>query len=71
MSWVVVVLLLLRLRATFCRVPEDAQGCMTVRPLSCPTCLALPSFCSYYNPIPHFGYDLALKHSPQVRRLLC
>lgn len=21
---------------------------------------------TYYNPIPHFGYDLALKHSPQV-----
>lgn len=22
---------------------------------------------TYYNPIPHFGYDLALSHSPQVR----
>ena len=22
---------------------------------------------TYYNPIPHFGYDLALAHSPQLR----
>lgn len=21
---------------------------------------------TYYNPIPHFGYNLALEHSPQV-----
>lgn len=24
---------------------------------------------TYYNPIPHFGYELALAHSPQVRLL--
>jgi len=24
---------------------------------------------TYYNPIPHFGYDLALAHSPQLRKL--
>lgn len=22
---------------------------------------------TYYNPIPHFGYDLALAHSPQLK----
>ena len=22
---------------------------------------------TYYNPIPHFGYDLALAHSPTLR----
>lgn len=22
---------------------------------------------TYYNPIPHFGYELALAHSPQLR----
>ncbi|KDD71831.1 hypothetical protein H632_c4323p0, partial [Helicosporidium sp. ATCC 50920] len=22
---------------------------------------------TYYNPLPHFGYDLALRHSPQLR----
>eukprot|EP00955_Chlamydomonas_euryale_P077063 362855-Chlamydomonas_euryale.AAC.6 len=27
-----------------------------------------PFFCSrrYYNPIPHFGYDLAVRHSPDL-----
>lgn len=24
---------------------------------------------TYYNPIPHFGYDLALKHSPQLQNV--
>lgn len=24
---------------------------------------------TYYNPIPHFGYDLALRHSPQLRNV--
>ena len=24
---------------------------------------------TYYNPIPHFGYDLALAHSPQLRQV--
>ena len=24
---------------------------------------------TYYNPIPHFGYDLALAHSPQLRNV--
>ena len=24
---------------------------------------------TYYNPIPHFGYDLALSHSPQLRNV--
>ena len=24
---------------------------------------------TYYNPIPHFGYDLALAHSPTLRRV--
>ena len=28
-----------------------------------------PLPCSYYNPIPHFGYDLALAHSPQLRNV--
>ena len=24
---------------------------------------------TYYNPIPHFGYKLALEHSPQLQRV--
>ena len=24
---------------------------------------------TYYNPVPHFGYDLALAHSPQLREV--
>ena len=25
---------------------------------------------TYYNPIPHFNYDLALAHSPQLRAVV-